>query len=86
MTTYNGQYCGIYYSEFVASWNQATLSGINLEFKEFLQTIKFNGTGIPNNVVDEIYDYATTSNPAIQYIAEEFIKERYTLTIIKGGS
>lgn len=89
-TLINKTWKGIYYSEFVAAWNMATLEGITPLFKDWLNQLEYNGDMMPPQVASEIYTFArAVSQKGLINCAERFIKKTYEITIItsaEGGS
>ena len=84
----NKSWHGIYYSEYIAAWNNASLEGITPLFKDWLLQIEYNGERMPISVIAEIMELAVTTRPGMEKLVESFIKDAYTVTIIKaeGGN
>ena len=84
----NKTWKGIYYSEFVAAWNMATLEGITPTFKDWLNQLEYNGDMMPPQVASEIYTFArAVTKKGLIDCAERFIEDRNTIVIIaaEGG-
>lgn len=85
----NKTWKGVYFSEFIAAWNMATMEGITPAFKDWLLQLEYNGESIPPEVVSEIYVFATRTRKGLVNCAEGFIEDRNTIVIItsaEGGS
>ena len=81
----NKTWHGIYYSEFIAAWNNTTLEGITPLFKDWLLQLEYNGDKMPISVVAEIMDLATVTVPGLEKCSESFIKSAYEMVIIKSA-
>ena len=64
----NKTWKGIYFSEFIAAWNMATMEGITPAFKDWLLQLEYNGEPIPSEVVSEIYAFATRTRRGLMDI------------------
>lgn len=69
----NKNYEGIYYSRFVASYTNKG-GKTDWKFKEWLKELVINGNQIPEEVIKEIYDYATNGKLELEMNAEAFLK------------
>lgn len=73
----NKIYEGIHYSRFVASW---VLAGGELRrrnayiLKDWLRTLKINDKPIPEDIIMEIYLYATNGKLELQTSAKNFLE------------
>ena len=81
---------GIHYSRFIASWFRA---GGNFKdfkitkgniikrqlclFRDWLRSLTINGKNIPEDVIVEIVDMATSGKLELEESAKKFIKERW---------
>ena len=81
----NKAWKGVFYSEFIAAWNLATMEGITPAFKDWLLQLEYNGESIPTEVVSEIYAFATRTRRGLINCAEGFIEDRNTIVIITEG-
>lgn len=81
----NKTWKGIYFSEFIAAWNMATMEGITPAFKDWLLQLEYNGEPIPSEVVSEIYAFATRTRRGLINCAEDFIEDRNTIVIITSA-
>ncbi|MBP5597993.1 MAG: hypothetical protein J6Y02_21675 [Pseudobutyrivibrio sp.] len=77
----NKTYEGIFYSRFVASWTNVN-GKVTVEFKDWLKNLTYNGKRMPDNVVNEIYDFATNGKFELEVLAKEFMDDRQNLEII----
>ena len=77
----NKTFEGIFYSRFIASWNNATVgrySDSRLDeraFTKWLMTIKVNGKEIPNDVIREIRELKTSGKFELEEWAKKFVTE-----------
>ena len=77
----NKTFEGIFYSRFIASWNNATIgrySDRRLDeraFTKWLMTIKVNGKEIPNEVIREIRELKTSGKLELEELAKNFVTE-----------
>lgn len=71
----NKIYEGIHYSRFVASWNKIC-GKVNFEFKLWLNTLTINGKPIPENVIDEIYNFGTNGKLELEENIRTYLDKR----------
>ena len=71
----NKIYENIYYSRFAASWVRAGGGKFNWRFKDWLKQLVINGKYIPEEIVNEIYNYAENGKLELETNAENFIRK-----------
>lgn len=69
----NKIYEGIYYSRFVASWTNE-VGSITHDFKDWLRTLTINGKKIPENIIQEIYEFGCNGKLELELSAKGFYK------------
>ena len=68
----NKEYMGIYYSRFIASWMK--MGGkINYKFKRWLRSLIINNEQIPDEIIQEIYNFADNGKLELQEDAAKFL-------------
>lgn len=68
----NKNYKMIYYSRFVASWINAG-GKLDWKFKTWLHQLEIDGELIPEDIIDEIYNYATNGKLELEENAKRFL-------------
>ncbi len=74
----NKVYEGIHYSRFVASWTKKG-GMMSYRFRKWLEHLTINGKKIPEEIVQEIYNYGTDGKLELEIDA--FNYEMYLLTL-----
>lgn len=75
----NKQYEGIYYSRFLASWCNAGGSfgqRTGWLFKDWLRQLIINGKPIPEEIVNDIYNYASNGKMELEGNAKVFLAKQ----------
>ena len=67
----NKVYEGIHYSRFVASFSKKGV--VNYKFRKWLEQLIINGKPIPEDVIDEIYNYGTNGKLELETAAFRFL-------------
>lgn len=73
----NKEFEGIYYSRFIASWIKVggELRTRNAYlFKDWLRTLTINDKKIPEDIIMEIYNFATNGKLELQTLASRFLE------------
>lgn len=70
----NKSYKGIYYSRFVASWTN-TIGKTNWAFKAWLHHLTIDGEPIPEDIIQEIYDYGTNGKLELETNAKRWFNQ-----------
>lgn len=73
----NKEFEGIYYSRFIASWIKVggELRTRNAYlFKDWLRTLIINDKKIPEDIIMEIYNFATNGKLELQTLASRFLE------------
>lgn len=71
----NKIYENIHYSRFVASWLKESHGEKTYKMKEWLKTLVINGKPIPEEIIKEIYNYATNGKLELEVSVRKFCSE-----------
>ena len=66
---------GIYYSRFIASYVKVRGKIYPDEFKDWLRSLTINGKKIPEDVIYDIYNLATSGKLELEMNLKHFIKK-----------
>lgn len=69
----NKEFEGIYYSRFIASWENVG-GKPNSKMKYWLKTLTINGKTIPNEVIKEIMELATNGKLELESSAKRYLE------------